>query len=748
MKKFSAILCLVFVAIMVLSLPVSAATPYQTYTYSINGTVLYSPDAYSPAKTVDSTYIGLLDKDVMAKMYPDLDEKELAKKMVAFEDSADIHCDDLGNVYIADTTNSRVLVLDRYYKLSFIIDDFTNENGVADALSKPQGIFVSKDKVVEGKTVPGKIYVCDTDNNRIVTFDRSGNFLSIIGAPESDLFEGKNTFSPTAVAVDKYDRLYVVDRFTDDGVIVMTEEGIFTQYVGASKVALSAWEIIWRRFQTEEQRNKSDAEIPVPINNIDINANGHIYVTVYPDPTTHDDLIDSYDSAITSKSKEGDYAPVRLLNAAGDEIMQRNGFYPPSGEIDISGSVRDTISGMSKVLDVAVGPNNTWSIIDNKRSRVFTYDTQGNLLFAFGDTGRQLGNIAKDGLVAVTYQGDNLILLDKASKAFTVYQLTEYGETLHNALRHTNERQYDKAVEDWTEILKRNSNFDAAYIGIGNALYRSGQYTEAIEYYQAAYDTENYSNAYKELRKEWISKYILLIPIFVVALCLICSKFMKYANKVNRRVATSGEKKTYGKELLYAFHIIFHPFDGFWDLKHEKRGSVRAAVTILGVTIVVFYYNAIGQGYIMNPTGSYASIFSVALSVLVPFFLFVAANWCLTTLFEGEGSFKDIFIAVAYSLTPFALVLVPVTIATHFVISAEKDILSLLITISVIWMVLLVVCGVMVTHDYTFGKNLLTIAGTLVGMVAIMFIAMLFSTLLTKLVSFVINIVDEIQFRM
>ena len=150
----------------------------------------------------------------------------------------------------------------------------------------------------------------------------------------------------------------------------------------------------------------------------------------------------------------------------------------------------------------------------------------------------------------------------------------------------------------------------------------------------------------------------------------------------------------------------------------------------------------------MNPTGNYAFIFTVALSVLVPFFLFAVANWCLTTLFEGEGSFKDIFVAVAYSLTPFTLVLVPVTIATHFVISTEKDILSLLITISVIWMILLVVCGVMVTHDYTFGKNLLTILGTLVGMIAIMFIAVLFSTLLTKLVGFVINIVDEIQYRM
>ena len=379
---------------------------------------------------------------------------------------------------------------------------------------------------------------------------------------------------------------------------------------------------------------------------------------------------------------------------------------------------------------------------------MFTYDIQGNLLFAFGDTGQQLGNLSSTGLVGITYQGDKMIMLDQASKSFTVYELTDYGKVIINALHNTNQRQYDKAVSDWREILKRNSNFDAAYIGIGNALYRSGAYEDAIEYYQAAYDTENYSNAYKELRKEWMSKYILLIPILIIAICLGCSFFMKYANKVNRRVATSGEKITYGKELLYAFHVIFHPFDGFWDLKHEKRGSVRAAVTILGATVVVFYYNAIGQGYIMNPEENYSTILGVMLSVLVPFFLFIVANWCLTTLFEGEGSFKDVFIAASYSLTPFIILTVPITIASNFVVGTEVDLLSVLTVVSFIWMGLLLILGMMVTHDYLIGKNFLTIIGTIIGMICIMFIVLLFSFLLGKIVGFVTNIIDEISFRM
>ena len=537
MKKFLSVLCVIFVALMVFALPASAATPYQTYTYSISGTPLNSPDAYNPAVTVDSKYIGLFDEEVMKKVYPNLTREELNNKMVAFEDASDVETDEFGNVYIADTRNNRILALDRNYKLKFVIDEFVNDQGIEDKLSGPKGVFITKDKTVEGEKVAGKIYVCDTENNRIVTFDQSGNFLAIIKAPESEIIESGSVYKPVAVAVDKYDRLYVISSTTYQGVIVMTDEGVFTQYIGAQKVSISLWDIIWRKFQTDEQKALSKEFLSVEFNNIAINDDGHVYVTT--------SAIEEADveSAILGKDKSDKFAPVKLINASGAEIMHRNGFYPPSGEIDVGvAGTNQTISGASTIVDVAVGPENIWSIIDTKRSRVFTYDIQGNLLFAFGDTGQQLGNISSSGLVGITYQGDKMIMLDRASKSFTVYELTDYGEVVVNALRNTNNRQYDKAVDDWREILKRNSNFDAAYIGIGNALYRSGAYEEAVEYYKAAYDTENYSNAYKELRKEWMSKYILLIPVFVVGICLACSFFMKYANKVNRRVATSGEK--------------------------------------------------------------------------------------------------------------------------------------------------------------------------------------------------------------
>ncbi|MBQ8818209.1 MAG: YIP1 family protein [Clostridia bacterium] len=740
MKKITAVICVIFAFIMMMALPVSASAPYQTYTYSINGTALHSPDAYNPAKSVDSAYMGLDDEVLLKKYYSGLKDDALAAKKT-ISNPSDLEVDDEMNVYIADTDNNRIVVLDRYYKVKFIIESFINEQGVPDKLSAPQGVFITPDKRVGAEEIPGRIFVCDTNNNRIITFDRDGNFLSVIPQPESELFDEGAVYKPVAVAVDQYDRLYVVSSTTYQGIIVMTDEGQFTGFVGAQKVVISAWDSIWRRFQTEEQRALSQSYVSTEFNNIAL-FDDFIYVTT----SSIDE--NNVQSAITGKSTSGDYAPVKMLNAAGTEIMRRNGFYPPSGEVDMKKvNVSDEIFGVSTIVDVATGPEKTWSIIDQKRSKVFTYDYDGNLLFAFGDTGRQLGNISSKGLAAVVYQGDNMLLLDRTAKSFTVYERTEYGDILINALHNQNQRSYDRAIDDWMEILKRNSNFDAAYIGIGNALYRSNDLEEALEYYKAAYDTENYSVAYKDLRKEWLSNYIILIPIVVIAVAIAWSKLLKHAKKVNKRVATSGEKKTYGQEIIYVFHVIFHPFDGFWDLKHEKRGSLRAAITILAAVIVAFYYQAIGQGYLLNPQENYSTIIAVILSVGAPFALWTIANWCLTTLFDGEGSYKDIFIATCYALAPMVIILIPTTLVSNVLVAEELDILSVINAFAFIWAGILIFFGMMVTHDYPMGKNFLTTLGTILGMVVIMFIAILFSTLLGKLVSFVTNIVTEIQFR-
>ena len=719
MKKFNKILCTFFALLMVLTaacVTAGASSAYQTYVYDVYGDALYSPDAYTAINSVGSDYMGL---------------------ELPIENPGDMVTDEAHNVYIADTGNNRIVVLDRYYKVNFTIDEFSNDQGVPDRLTAPQGVFVSEPNEKYGKL----IWVCDTGSNRIVVFDEFGNFQRIVEEPESSLFDQDSVYKPVAIAVDSYNRLYVVSSTTYQGVIVMTDEGEFTGFIGAQAVQMSAWEIIWRRFQTKEQREASEQKVSTEFNNISINKNkGLVYVTT---STIEESAVSG---AITGKDKKGTNSPVKLLNANGTEIMRRNGFWMPAGEIDFSSRSTDEITGVSTIIDAAVGPEDTWSIIDEKRNRIYTYDFDGNLLFAFGDNGTMLGNLGS--IEAIAYQGETMLILDKTNDNITVFQRTEYGDILLDAIAAEATQDFDLAISLWTDVLKRNSNFDSAYVGIGQAMYRNKDYANSLTYFESAYDTDNWSNSYKELRKEWMSTYFLLLLLLIVALIVGISLFFKWMAKINKRVATSGKKRTFGQEIAYGFHVILHPFDGFWDLKHEKRGSVRGAIFFIVLAIATFYYQAIGQGYLLDPFASLASVWAQIFGVLVPLFLFILANWCLTTLFEGEGSFKDIFIACSYSLLPIPLLVIPTTIYSNFCITTETDIIGFISSFAFIWLGLLLFFGTMVTHDYSMGKNVITVLGTIVGMVFIMFLAVLFTTLVGKIVSLITNIVTEIQYRL
>lgn len=688
--------------------PAVAASSYGTYTYSQDGFGVASPDAYTPEMIVDSKYMGI---------------------STVPKNPADLETDEDGNVYIADSGNNRILVLDRYYKYKFSIKSFTNSNGIPDALSNPNGVFVGNDL----------IYVADTDNKRIVVFDQDdGSYVKTVEEPQADVFPADSVYRPVALAVDSAGTMYVISSSTYMGVIALNPDGSFQCFVGAQKVTISAWQKIWRYFQTDEMKRRSEQYVSTEFNNITIDHRGFIYVTT--------SSIDANAQQSATRNNSADFSPVKKLNVSGDDIMKRTGFFG-FGEVDVQ--LRSTVTtapvGTSVIVDVALGPQNTWSIIDSKRSKVYTYDEYGDLLFIFGDTGTQLGNMRS--MAAICYQDEKILLLDKSTGTFTVYSRTEYGEILLNAIENQNNRNYDKAQEDWETILQRNNNFDAAYIGIGKALYRSGKWTEAMDYFTSAYDTDNYSSAFKMYRKDLIGKIIYLIPIVIIIVCVGVTKFFGYAAKVNREVAVSGKKRTFWQEILYANHLMFHPFDGFWDLKHEKRGSLRGAIFYIVFAIVAFTYQSAGSSYIFNPKDNYPSILVQIISVVVPLLLWVIGNWCLTTLMEGEGSFKDIFIATSYALAPLPLLIIPATICTNFVTANEAALVTLLESFAFIWAGLLIFTGTMVTHDYSLVKNVVTCLGTIVAMVFIMFIALLFTTLLTNVIGFITAIVTEITYR-
>ena len=79
--------------------------------------------------------------------------------------------------------------------------------------------------------------------------------------------------------------------------------------------------------------------------------------------------------------------------------------------------------------------------------------------------------------------------------------------------------------------------------------------------------------------------------------------------------------------LQFSFYVIFHPFKGFWDLKHEKKGSMQAALTILVLLIVTYILQRQYTGFIFNENDpKKLNVFTEIISVVLPFFLWATAN--------------------------------------------------------------------------------------------------------------------------
>ena len=153
--------------------------------------------------------------------------------------------------------------------------------------------------------------------------------------------------------------------------------------------------------------------------------------------------------------------------------------------------------------------------------------------------------------------------------------------------------------------------------------------------------------------------------------------------------------------------------------------------------------------FIFNPRDlAELNIVIELLSAIVPFFLWCAVNWSLTTLMEGKGKFKDIVIATAYALTPFVLINIPLTVVSNFIRMEEGAFYYFLLALSVVWSGGLLFFGNMVVHDYDMPKTFSTIILTVVGMGVVIFIGLLFLSVINLMISFIVSIYQEMTLRL
>jgi signal transduction histidine kinase len=173
----------------------SSNVPYQTYNYDYWGNVFLTPAAYIPNGNISGVKLGIGN----------------------FNNPQDIFVADDGKVYIADTGNNRIVILNKDMKYERTIDSFDNA-GTKDTFKSPYGLHVT------GKN---EIYIADSENLRVVALREDGTLLKIISNPVSEVLDPDFVFTPLKVTVDFADRVYIIAKGMFQGILAFDENGDF-----------------------------------------------------------------------------------------------------------------------------------------------------------------------------------------------------------------------------------------------------------------------------------------------------------------------------------------------------------------------------------------------------------------------------------------------------------------------------------------------------------------------------------------
>ena len=479
-KRFAICLCALVLLIPAFASAVDDGfrTSY-TYTYDYWGDAQESPDAYQVVSVINSATLGVDKLDGITMLKPQ--SLYVRNNMI----------------YVCDTSNNRILEIRKKgsdnYELVRVISEIQGASN--NSIKSPYDCYVDEN---------GNIYIADYGNYRVVLVDKDLNWIRDYVKPTDATFEQSKDFLPKKLVVDVAGRVYVLAQNINKGLVKYEADGTFTGFIGANQVTISTGEYIWKRyFQTKEQQAASISFVPTEYENVAIDKQDFIYAT-----TT---IFEEYQlKADTAK-------PVRRINNLGTDILIKNDKYPPIGDLNwISGS---TSTGPSKLTDVTVMENDIYVVLDRIRGRIFGYDSQGVLLWAFGTKGNVRGAFVS--AISIEHMGRDLLVLDQVQNSITVFTPTEYGGLVYDAIDTYLKGDYNGSANLWQEVIRMNANYPLAFRGIGRAIMREDRFEEAMKYFELAHDRESYGRAFKLYRKEWVEKNIWWIILIVAVLLIV-----------------------------------------------------------------------------------------------------------------------------------------------------------------------------------------------------------------------------------
>ena len=440
---------LLFAVWLIILSPSALAVSYESYTYDYYGNISSMPAPYSPTES----FTGNAD-------------------IGSFAQPSDFFIAEDGRIYLCDTGNHRIVVLNQSFQTIEIIAGYSFQ-GEGRGFSNPQGIYGAN----------GLLYVADTGNRRVVAVRRhaAGTWQAefIIEAPASELLPDNFVFSPVKVIADKAGRVYVIGANVLEGLMYFDNNQQFMGYFGTIKVEVTIADWIWRQFATKEQRSKMMLFVPTEFTNFDIDDDGFIFTTEV--------------GTIERQS-------VKRLNPSGLDVLKNYSQYDILGDLIYLSS-----GGISSFVDIKAHSHGGYTVLDGTRGRIFTYDAEGALLYVFAGMGTELGLFQRP--VAIDSYGNSLFVLDQARGAIIRFNATEYGRRINEAIFARFNGEDELAEESWRAVLKLNAGYEPAYAGIGKSMLNAGDNRGAVEYLQRGMDKRYYSIALRRFRNEQLKEW-------------------------------------------------------------------------------------------------------------------------------------------------------------------------------------------------------------------------------------------------
>ncbi|MFC5530573.1 YIP1 family protein [Cohnella yongneupensis] len=559
-------------------------------------------------------------------------------------------------VYVADKGNDAIYVLDNDGNLIKTIGD---EEGPG-SLSSPEGVFV---------TPEGQIYVADSGNQRIAVFAADGTFAREYKKPETDLLATEH-FVPIKLVVDRRGVMYIDMNSSYQGLVRISPEGEFMGYFGANKAPQSLLNWLKKLILNKQQLAKEDANLPRPIANVSIDDDGFIY---------------------TSTGGDFGKAAIRKLNAGGIDGFKGRDFQHSQG-----------------IVDVAIDSNGFMYNVDQDFGRVNIFDRTGDVLFAFGftDVGTQQKGVFGFPTSVGIDSKNNIWVADSGTKTVHKFYRTEFGNDVMNALTLYYDGKYEESKPYWEHVYSRNELFNGTYEGLGKVYLEEQNNDKALDFMKEAFDTKGYSQAFWEIRLDWLQNNFLGLIGGLVALYLLLRYIPRGVRKLTQRRPVPEKLNRPLAELRNFFYVMFHPYEGFYRLK-EARVSPWIMALLLVSVLIMKIMTVYWTGFLFHPVLlQFIDIYRELELFVLPWVTWIIANYLVCSIKDGEGKFREVIQGSTYALAPYLVFSVPILILSNVLSLDEKVLIGSLTSLMYLWMAVMFFVMTQVIHNFEFVETI------------------------------------------